>query len=107
ITDDTKLKVDVYGAPTGYSVEIDDPIYDQVISADGWPTQESVDPSLPAGSVDLVQPARDGMTITVVRRVYDANGNNVSFDTFVSSYEPQGASYRVSSDMAGTTTSEQ
>jgi vancomycin resistance protein YoaR len=107
VSDETKLKVEIYGAPTGYTVEIDDPIYDAFVSADGWPTQESVDPTLPAGTVDLVQPAREGMTMTVVRHVFDANGSEISTDTFVSNYEPQGASYRVSPDMAGTTAADQ
>lgn len=99
----TKLKVDLYGAPTGYRVKIDDPISGAYVSADGYPAQESVDPTLPAATVELVQPAREGMTVTVVRHVYDAAGNELSTDRFVSHYEPQGASYRVSPDMAGDT----
>jgi vancomycin resistance protein YoaR len=103
ISDQTKLSVDLYGAPTGYRVEIGNPISAAPVSAAGSPTQESVDPTLPVGTVELVQPARDGMTTTVVRHVFDANGSEISTDTFVSHYEPQGASYRVSPDMAGTT----
>jgi vancomycin resistance protein YoaR len=103
IADETKLSVEVYGPPTGYTVQLGDPINQDVVSADQAPTQESVDPTLPPATVDLVQPARDGMTVTVVRRVYDADGNLVSNDRFVSHYEPQGAAYRVSSDKAGST----
>jgi vancomycin resistance protein YoaR len=103
ITDETKLSVELYGAPTGYRVEIGDPIDTDEVSAAGSPSQESVDPTLPAGTVDLVQPARDGMTTTVVRHVYDASGSEISTDSFVSNYEPQGPSYRVSPDMADTT----
>jgi vancomycin resistance protein YoaR len=107
IVDTTKMKVDILAAPTGFTVEIDDPIYDEIVSAEGWPPQESVDPDLPAGTVDLVQPPRDGMTMTVVRRVYDRDDTLIVDDTFVSRYEPQGASYRVSPDMAGTTAVDQ
>jgi vancomycin resistance protein YoaR len=107
IEEETKMKVEIFGPPTGYTVELDDPIYDEFVWAEGWPSQESVDPSLPAGTVDLVQPARDGMTMTVVRRIYDAAGNEIANDTFVSRYEPQGPSYRVSPDMAGSTAGEQ
>jgi vancomycin resistance protein YoaR len=106
ITDETRLKVEIYGATTGYTVEIDDPIFDEFVTADGLPTQESVDPTLPAGTVDLVQPAREGVTMTIVRHVHDENGSEISTDTFVSNYEPQGASYRVSPDMAGTTSAD-
>jgi vancomycin resistance protein YoaR len=101
IDNGTQLKVDVYGTPTGYRVEIDDPAISDVHTAEGLTPQESIDPTLPVGSVDLVQPARDGMTTTVVRRVYDNAGALVSNDQFVSVYEPQGPSYRVSADMAG------
>ncbi|HKG27255.1 MAG TPA: VanW family protein [Thermomicrobiales bacterium] len=107
IVDGTKLTVEIYGAPTGYKVEVDDPIDEEYVWAEGLPAQESVDPSLPAGTVDLVQPARDGMTMTVYRRVFDAAGNQVLADNFVSIYEPQGPSYRVSPDMAGSTAGEQ
>jgi vancomycin resistance protein YoaR len=107
IADGSKLSVEIYGAPTGYTVDLDDPIDEEYVWAEALPAQESVDPSLPAGTVDLVQPARDGMTMTVYRRVFDATGNQVLADNFVSIYEPQGPSYRVSPDMAGSTAGEQ
>jgi vancomycin resistance protein YoaR len=103
IAEETKLKIEIYGAPTGYTVELDDPIWDEFVWAAGYPAQESVDSTLPDGTVELVQPERDGVTMTVYRRVYDANGNQIIDDTFVSRYEPQGPSYRVSEDMAGST----
>lgn len=101
ITEETKLKIEIYGAPTGYKVELDDPIWDDFVWAAGYPTQESVDPTLPDGTVELVQPERDGVTMTVYRRVFDADGNQIIADSFVSTYDPQGPSYRVSEDMAG------
>ncbi len=104
ITEQTKLSVEIYGAPTGYTVELDDPIWDEFVWAAGYPTLESVDPTLPDGTVELVQPERDGVTMTIYRRVYDAAGNQIIADAFISVYDPQGPSYRVSEDMAGSTT---
>jgi vancomycin resistance protein YoaR len=103
ITNETTLTIELYGAPTGYTVEIDDPIYENYVGAEGMTPQESVDPNLPTGTVKEIQPARDGVTITVIRRVSAADGSEISTDTFVSQYEPQGPSYAVSSDMAGST----
>jgi vancomycin resistance protein YoaR len=107
ISDETKLKIEIFGASTGYTVELDDPIWDEFVSPWGYPTQESVDPSLPDGTVELIQGEMDGVTMTVLRRVYDAGGNEILSDSFVSIYEPHGPSYRVSEDMAGSTAGEQ
>ena len=101
ISDETILTIELYGVPNGYTVEVDDPIYENVIWAEGMAVQESVDPNLPEGTIKEIQPARDGMSITVIRRVFAADGAEISTDAFVSTYEPQGPSYAVSSDMAG------
>jgi vancomycin resistance protein YoaR len=103
ITDGTKLTIEIHGTATGYEVEIDDPIVQDVVSAEGYSPVESVDPNLPEGTQEIVQPARDGMTVIVGRHVYDADGNSVFDDQFESYYVPQGPSYRVSEDLAGTT----
>lgn len=100
ITEDTLLTVTILGPETNYLVEIDDPVFEDVVP--GWGQSESVDPDLPAGTVVLDQPVRDGMRVTVSRRVYSADGTLIAADTFVSDYRPQGAVYRVSPDMAGT-----
>jgi hypothetical protein len=50
-----------------------------------------------------VSPAKDGMTVVVVRRVLDEDGNEIAYDTFVSNYQPKAATYKVSPDMEGTT----
>lgn len=103
ISNETELTIELYGAPTGYTVEIDDPIYENFLWAAGMTPQESIDPTLPAGTVKEIQPARDGVTMTVIRRVYAADGTEISVDSFVSHYEPQGATFAVSPDMAGST----
>jgi vancomycin resistance protein YoaR len=99
VGDDMTLTATLYGVPTGYTVAIDDPVVQVTEPAPSAVAQE-VDPDLPAGTVIEDQPAMDGTEVTVVRHVYDAKGNEVSTDTFVSDYRPTGAVDRVSSDMA-------
>ena len=94
------LTATLYGVPTGYTVAIDNPVTQVTTPASDTVAQE-VDSSLPAGTVIEDQPAMAGTEVTVVRHVYDANGNVVSTDTFVSDYGPTGAVDRVSPDMAG------
>ena len=97
----TALTVELYGSPTGYTVEIDDP----VIELTGVASEpiEQVDPDLPSATTIEDDAAQDGATVVVSRRVLDADGNLISTDEFVSTYEPHGTVYRVSPDMAGTT----
>ena len=97
-TVDGELKVEILGADPGYKVAFDEP----VIEVLEWATAEVsvvTDEQLPPGTVDE-QPAMDGLRVTVVRYVYDAEGDLVSQDTFVSSYRSYGAIRRVSPDMA-------
>ncbi len=101
VQDGTALTVELYGSPTGYSVEIDDPVIEWTEWASG--SIEHVDPSLPPGTMVEDGPAQDGATVTVVRRVLDASGTLISVDEFVSAYQPHGTVYRVSPDMVGTT----
>lgn len=99
IRDQTISVVELFGTPTGFDVTIEDIRYANEQPAGGW--TEEIDPTLPPGSAILTQPARSGITVSFVRRVTDANGVEVSTDTFVSEYRPQGEVYRVSPDMAG------
>jgi vancomycin resistance protein YoaR len=95
----TVLTAEIHGAETGYDVDVSEPVF-----SDGEQAGESVeeiDPSLPAGSVIPVQPARDGVTVTVARIARDASGAEISSDSFVSVYKAQGPLYRVSPDQAG------
>jgi vancomycin resistance protein YoaR len=97
-TVDGELKVELLGAETGYAVTFDEPVVEVV----EWATDEVsvvTDEQLPPGTVEE-QPAMDGLRVTVVRYVYDAEGNLVSEDTFVSTYGSYGAIRRVSPDMA-------
>jgi vancomycin resistance protein YoaR len=96
-----ELEVTIYGQPPGYDVVIMDPIYSDIVAADPTPIEE-IDATLPTGTTDLWQPARDGVTMIVHRTVYAADGTLLIDEDFVSYYQPQGPVYRVSTDMAGT-----
>lgn len=98
VSADGELSVEILGADPDYAVHFDEPIVNVV----EWATDDvsvTVDHELPNGTVLPDQPAMDGLEVTVVRRVYDANGDTVSTDTFVSSYGSYGAIRRVSPDM--------
>jgi hypothetical protein len=82
---------------------ISDPYYGEIVPADQTPVEE-VDDSLPTGTMDLWQPARDGVTMSFHRTVYGADGSLLIDEDFVSYYQPQGPVYRVSPDMASTPT---
>ncbi|MDQ3044125.1 MAG: VanW family protein, partial [Chloroflexota bacterium] len=93
------LEVEIHGAETGYVVDVSEPVLNPGDPAGD--AVEEIDPSLPAGSVIAVQPARDGLTVTVARVVRDATGVEIGADRFVSEYQPQGPLFRVSPDQAG------
>jgi vancomycin resistance protein YoaR len=97
-SDDGNLRVELHGSDPGYTVEFDEPIVELIEQA---PTSVDIvaDPALPPGTVLPDQPAMDGLRVTVVRHVYDASGQEISTDTFVSSYRAYGAIRRVSPDM--------
>jgi vancomycin resistance protein YoaR len=90
------LKVMVYGPHTGYRVELDDPIYGDLVPAYGEISE--VDATMAPGTGFLYQEAMDGITMTVGRRVFDASGNKILDDTFVSTHEPREAVYLVGPD---------
>lgn len=103
ITNGSILTVQLYGAPTGYKVSFDDPVTSDVTPVTDPPTEE-VDSSLPAGTIEQLQPDRDGMTVVVTRHVYDASGKEIRTNVLESDYQPQAAIFRVSPDMAGSVT---
>jgi vancomycin resistance protein YoaR len=94
------LTVSLYGAPTGLTVKFDDPVITDETPVTDPPTDE-VDSTLPAGTIELLQPDRAGMTVHIVRHVYDSTGKEILTFPMDSVYEPQPAIYRVSPDMAG------
>ncbi len=90
------LKVMVYGPHTGYRVELGDPIYGDLVPSYGEISE--VDPTMAPGTGFLYQEPMDGVTMTVDRQVFDASGNEILYDEFVSTYEPRGAVYLVGPD---------
>ncbi len=98
VTPDDVLTVEIHGAPTGYDVWFDEPKIETVVWAPDAVTI-SVDRELSPGTILPDQPKMDGLEVTVVRHVVDADGETVSVDTFVSTYGAYGAIRRVSPDM--------
>lgn len=98
VSADGELTVEILGADPGYEVTFNEPVVEVLeVATDEVTVVE--DAQLPSGTVDE-QPAMDGLRVTVVRHVRDADGNVVSEDTFVSSYGAYGAIRRVSPDMS-------
>ncbi|MDP9364025.1 MAG: VanW family protein, partial [Chloroflexota bacterium] len=92
------LRVELRGTDPGYQVEFDEPIREWGEGAPG--PEVEVDPALAPGAVVEDLPATDALTVTIVRRVLDAEGNEVSVDSFVSAYRPRGALRRVGPESA-------
>ena len=98
VADGSVLRVDLRGTDPGYVVTFDDPVWE---TGEGAPEAAvEVDPTLAPGETVEARPAADGVTVTVVRRVLDAAGNEVATDTFVSPYSPRSALLRVGPDQA-------
>jgi vancomycin resistance protein YoaR len=92
------LRVELRGTDPGYTVEFDEPVQEWGEGAPG--PEVEVDETLAPGEVAEDLPATDALTVTVVRRVLDADGNEVSVDSFVSPYRPRGALQRVGPEAA-------
>ena len=80
-----------YSTDDGRRVEQDGPEVSGEIEA--GPPIYQLDEELAPGTVIKWQSAVDGLTATVVRRVYDASGNLLYEDTFISEYAPRRAAY--------------
>lgn len=81
-----------YSTGDGRRVEKDGPtISDETTPG---PPIYQLDETMAAGKVKQWQTAVNGLTATIVRRVYDAAGNLLYKDTFVSKYAPRRAAYR-------------
>jgi len=97
-SDDGRLRVELHGADPGYRVEFEEPVV-EVIEEAPASVDVVVDDALPPGTVLPLQPAMNGLRVTVVRRVFDADGEEISTNSFVSSYRAYAAIRRVSPDM--------
>lgn len=87
-----KLIFRFYSTDDGRRVEKDGPtISDETTPG---PPIYQLDETMAPGTVKQWQTAVNGLTATIVRRVYDAGGNLLYKDTFVSKYAPRRAAYR-------------
>lgn len=82
----------LYGTPTGYTVEIGEPILGEPIPLPK--VVERPTPNLPAGEREQVQRAQEGVEVALTRNVF-SDGELIAEETFVSRYEPQPAVFLV------------
>jgi len=80
-----------YSTDDGRRVEKEGPVVSDETTP--GPPIYQLDESLPPGTVIRWQSAVNGLTATIRRRVYDADGNLLYDDLFVSKYEPRRAAY--------------
>lgn len=80
-----------YSTDDGRKVEMDGPEITNQTAPD--PPIYELDEDLAPGTVTKWQSAVDGLTATIERRVYDADGELKYEDTFVSKFEPRRAAY--------------
>ena len=81
---DTTFTCTLYGVSPGYVVKSEVGEWEEGEKAK---TQEVKDPTLAPGEKVVKQKPADGRKITVIRRVYDGNGELVSEDYFRSTYD--------------------
>jgi vancomycin resistance protein YoaR len=86
-----RLVFRLYSAYDGRRVEMEGPEEADVVEP-GPPIYE-LDEEIEPETVERWQSAVDGLTATVVRRVYDAGGTPLYQDTFVSRYAPRRAAF--------------
>ncbi|HHH41567.1 MAG TPA: hypothetical protein ENK56_06135, partial [Chloroflexi bacterium] len=80
-----------YSTDDGRRVEVEGPVITD--ETEPGPPIYQLDESLAPGTVIEWQTAQNGLTATVERWVYDAAGNLLYHDTFVSQYAPRRAAY--------------
>ncbi len=80
-----------YSTDDGRRVEREEPVVSD--ETEPGPPIYQLDQELEPGTVIRWQSAVDGLTAAVERRVYDAAGNLLYHDTFVSQYAPRRAAY--------------
>jgi len=83
---DTTFTCTLYGVSPGYVVKSEVGEWEEGEKAE---TQEVKDPTLAPGEKVVKQKPADGRKITVIRRVYDGNGELVREDYFRSTYDPK------------------
>ena len=93
--------VTIYGPETGWDVYVSDPWTGKPILGDDQPDVETVDPNLPAGTVQQSEYRQDGLEISYERIVKDADGNVIDDWIAYSRFAARGDVWKVSPDMKG------
>lgn len=97
--DSPRVFIIIYGADLGYTVDISGPDFGE--SYDPLPPSETVDATLPAGTVVQSEWAAPGLDIAYYRTVYGPDGEVLLSDDWVTNFYARGDVYKVSPDMAG------
>jgi vancomycin resistance protein YoaR len=84
-TNGDDLMVNLYGAPTPWRVEVDQPVITNTVKAEEKIYYQATD-TLPDGQTRSVEHAQDGFDVSVTRRVIE--GDNVASEEFTTTYEP-------------------
>ena len=85
--DDEKIVFKLYGTKPGWTVSVDPPRITNRVPADPTPLSEE-DPTMPWGRSIVVEAARDGFDVEVVRRVTSPGQPEPRVLTLKSSYQP-------------------
>lgn len=85
--DDAKVSFQLYGKRPDWKVAVDQPKIGNRVPPDTTPVTEE-DPSLPWGRTIVVEAAREGFDVEVVRRVLPVDGGEPRVLTLKSSYQP-------------------
>ncbi|MGH2551520.1 MAG: VanW family protein, partial [Thermomicrobiales bacterium] len=91
-TNGDELYADLYGADTGYTVQISDPVISDETTP--GPALEKDDPDLAKGERQQTQTAQDGFTTTMTRTV-TLDGDVVLDESFISVYNPVSDAFMV------------
>jgi vancomycin resistance protein YoaR len=99
-TDDQRVYVIIYGAETGYKVS-----FSPTRISDPIPTTEhdieTVDDTLPSGTVEQTEASQPGYDVQFDRTVTDKGGNVIIQETYDSEFASRPNVYKVSPDMQG------
>ena len=99
-TENERVYVIIYGADTGYRVELSEPRISDPIPA---PKEdiEVVDPELPKGTIEQSEYEQDGLQVVFDRTVLDQDGEIVLQDTWDTTFASRPDVWKVSPDKEG------
>ena len=98
---DTQVTVKIFGPDTGWTVDTRGPEIGKELKAEDEESLELVDETLDPGTVQQAEAPLDGLEVTHVRKVTDAEGDVIDEYTFYTRFASRGYVYKVSPDMVG------